>query len=190
MPTTNPIKRSNRIALIAAVLALGAVVLVAKTSSRPLSDPQFAVKAAQSSYAEVELGRLAAQKGQSETVRAFGQRMATDHAKAKQKLERIAAQENIRLPEDLDKGAKQNYEKLSKLSGPAVDRAYAQHMVKDHKKDVAEFQKEAAAGKNETIRAFAVDTLPTLQDHLKQAREIKDLSDRSVTTVPVPNVPK
>jgi len=94
MPTTNPIKRSNRIALIAAVLALGAVVLVAKTSSRPLSDPQFAVKAAQSSYAEVELGRLAAQKGQSETVRAFGQRMATDHAKAKQKLERIAAQEN------------------------------------------------------------------------------------------------
>ena len=63
-------------------------------------------------------------------------------------------------------------------------------MVKDHKKDVAEFQKEASAGKNETIRAFAVDTLPTLQDHLKQAREIKDLSDRSVTTVPVPNVPK
>ena len=190
MPTTNPITRSNWIALIAAVLLLGTAVVVAKTWREPLSDPQFAVKAAQGSYAQVELGRLAAQKGQSETVRSFGERMATDHAKAKQKLERIAAQENIRLPEDLDKGAKQNYEKLSKLSGPAFDRAYAQHMVKDHKKDVAEFQKEASAGKNETIRAFAVDTLPTLQDHLKQAREIKDLSDRSVTTVPVPNVPK
>ena len=63
-------------------------------------------------------------------------------------------------------------------------------MVKHHKKDVAEFQKEASAGKNETIRTFAADALPTLQDHLKQAREIKDLSDRSVTTIPVPNVPK
>src|SRR5438093_3769435 len=113
-----------------------------------ISDSQYALKASQISYAEVELGRQNAQKGQRETVRAFGQRMATDHAKAKQKLERIAAQENIRLPEDLDKGAKQNYEKLSKLSGPAFDRAYAQHMVKDHKKDVAEFQKEASAGKN------------------------------------------
>jgi putative membrane protein len=190
MPTTNPIKRSNRIVLIAAVLALGAVVVVAKTSSRPLSDPEFVVKAAQGSSAEVALGRLATQKGRSETVRAFGQRMATDHARAKQKLEKIATQENIRLPEDLDKDAKQTYEKLSKLSGPDFDRAYALDMVKDHKKDVAGFQKEASAGKNETIRAFAAETLPTLQDHLKQAREIKDLSDRSVATVPVPNVPK
>ncbi len=114
--------------------------------------------------------------------------MATDHANSKAKLEKIAAQQNISLPEDLDKDAKQNYEKLSKLSGPAFDRAYIQDMVKDYKKDVAEFQKEASAGKNELIRSFAADTLPTLRDHLKQAREMKDLSDRSVTAVP--NLPK
>ena len=116
--------------------------------------------------------------------------MAADHAESKAKLKKIAARENISLREDLDKDAKQSYEKLSKLSGPDFDRAYAQDMVKDHKKDVAEFQKEASAGKNETIRTFATDTLPTLQDHLKQARELKDLSDRSVTTVPVPNAPR
>jgi predicted outer membrane protein len=64
MPTTNPIKRSNRTALIiATVIALGAVVVVAKTSREPLSDPQFTAKAAQGSCAEVELGRLAARKG-------------------------------------------------------------------------------------------------------------------------------
>jgi len=61
-------------------------------------------------------------------------------------------------------------------------------MVKDHKEDVAEFQKEASTGKNEAIRSFAADTLPTLQEHLKQAREMKDLSDRSV--IAVPNLPK
>jgi putative membrane protein len=190
MPTTKRIKRSNWIALIAAVLVLGAAVVVAKTSREPFSDTQFALKAAQGSLAEVQLGRLAAQKGQSATVRAFGQRMATDHAESKAKLKEIAAQENISLPEDLDKHAKQSYEKLSKRSGPDFDRAYAQAMVRDHKKDVAEFQKEASAGKNEAIRTFATETLPTLLDHLKQAREIKELSDRSVTTVPVPNVPK
>ena len=46
MPTTNPITRSNWIALIAAVLLLGTAVVVAKTWREPLSDPQFAVKAA------------------------------------------------------------------------------------------------------------------------------------------------
>ena len=188
MPTANPIKRSNWIAIVVLVLVLAVVVVAAKTSHQPLSDPQFAAKAAQGSLAEVELGRLAAQKSQSETVRAFGERMATDHTKSKANLEKIAAQQNITLPEDLAKDAQKNYEKLSKLSGPGFDRAYAQDMVKDHKKDVAEFQKEASAGKNEAIRSFAADTLPTLQDHLKQAREMKDLSDRSV--IAVPNLPK
>jgi len=188
MPTANPIKRSNWIAVVVVALMLGAVVVVAKTARQPLSDSQFAAKVAQGSLAEVELGRLAAQKGQSETVRAFGQRMAADHTKSKAKLEKIAAQQNISLPEDLDKDAQKNYEKLSKLNGPAFDRSYAQDMVKDRKKDVAEFQKEASAGKNEAIRSFAADALPTLQDHLKAAREMKDLSDRSVTAVP--NLPK
>jgi len=187
MPTANPIKRTNRIAIVVVVLVLAVVVVLAKTSRQPLSDPQFAAKAAQGSLAEVELGRLAAQKSQSETVRAFGERMATDHTKSKANLEKIAAQQNT-LPEDLDKDAQKNYEKLSKLNGPAFDRSYAQDMVKDRKKDVAEFQKEASAGKNEAIRSFAADALPTLQDHLKAAREMKDLSDRSVTAVP--NLPK
>jgi len=125
MPTANPIKRSNWIAIVVVVLVFGAVVVVAKTSRQPFSDPQFAVKAAQGSLAEVELGWLAAHKGQSETVRAFGERMATDHTKSKAKLEKIAAQQNISLPEDLDKDAQKNYEKLSKLNGPDFDRSYA-----------------------------------------------------------------
>ena len=110
MPTANPIKRTNRIAIVVVVLVLAVVVVLAKTSRQPLSDPQFAAKAAQGSLAEVELGRLAAQKSQSETVRAFGERMATDHTKSKANLEKIAAQQNITLPEDLDKDAQKNYE--------------------------------------------------------------------------------
>ncbi len=109
MPTANPIKRNDWIAIVVVVLVLG-VVVVANTSHQPLSDPQFAAKAAQGSLAEVELGRLAAQKSQSETVRAFGERMATDHTKSKANLEKIAAQQNITLPEDLDKDAQKNYE--------------------------------------------------------------------------------
>src|SRR5439155_7543160 len=182
MPSTNPRKRKTwSIFLVAEVIAIVAVVMVTKTFRERFYDAQFAAKAARGGLAEVQLGQLAAQKGESETVRALGQRMATDHAKANQKLQKIAARENIRLPEDLDKDAKQNYEKPSKLSGPAFDRSYAQDMVADHKKDVAAFQKETAAGKNEAIRTFVAEMLPTLQDYLEETSEImENVSEKSI----------
>lgn len=55
MPTPNLIKRGNWIALIAALLVLGAAVVVAKTSRERFSDAHFAVKPAQGSLAEVQL---------------------------------------------------------------------------------------------------------------------------------------
>jgi putative membrane protein len=173
------------ISLAVAVLVVVAIVVVSRTSRESFSDAQFAAKAAYGALTEVQLGQLAAQKGETEAVRAFGRRMATDHAQTHQKLQEIAARENISLPQDLDQEAKQNYEKLAKLSGPAFDRSYAQDMVADHKKDVAQFQKETKAGKNEAIRTFAAETLPTLQDHLKEASEIKEtISEKSIPTVP------
>jgi putative membrane protein len=121
--------------------------------------------------AEVELGKLAAQKATNADVKAFGQRMVDDHTKANDQLKGIASQENITLPTDLSAKDKAEQNRLSKLSGEAFDRAYINHMVMDHKKDVADFQKEANGGKNDAIKNFASQTLPTLQDHLKQAQD-------------------
>ena len=45
-------------------------------------------------------------------------------------------------------------------------------MVTDHKKDVAEFQKESKSGKDSDVKAWASTTLPTLEDHLKMIQDI------------------
>jgi putative membrane protein len=188
-PTTpiNPNKR-NWIVPVAAVLIFAGAIVITKSvqsSREKFSDAEFVAKAALGGRAEVQLGQLAAQKGESEAVRNFGQRMASDHAKANQKLEQAAASENMALPQGLDKDAQETFDKLSKLSGPAFDRSYARDMVKDHKQDVSEFQKEAQNGKNETIRTVAADTLPILQDHLKEARAMDDsVSDKNVPRMP------
>jgi Domain of unknown function (DUF4142) len=52
-------------------------------------------------------------------------------------------------------------------------------MVKDHSKDVSEFQKEAKSGKDESIKNFAAQTLPTLQNHLDQARQMEHAVNQS-----------
>ena len=60
---------------------------------------------------------------------------------------------------------------LAKLSGPEFDKAYMEHMVKDHKKDVKEFQKAANDAQDPDVKAFAANTLPTLQEHLQMAKD-------------------
>lgn len=58
------------------------------------------------------------------------------------------------------------------MSGDAFDKAYMADMVKDHKKDIADFQKESSNGQDSDVKQFASQTLPTLQDHLKQAQTV------------------
>ncbi len=136
------------------------------------ADKSFMEKAAQGGKAEVELGQLAVQKGQSDDVKKFGQRMVDDHTKANQELQSIASQKGVTLPDKLDAKDQATKDRLSKLSGEQFDAAYINDMVRDHRKDVAEFQHESKAAKDPDLKKFVQKTTPTLEDHLKQAQQI------------------
>jgi len=133
-------------------------------------DSQFANKAAAGGMAEVKLGELALKNASSSDVKTFAQRMVDDHTKGGVKLKSLAAKDNIVLPSDVDAKDKALYDRLAKMQGADFDRAYMRDMVKDHKTDVSEFQKEANSGKNTDMKQFASETLPTLQDHLRMAQ--------------------
>jgi putative membrane protein len=143
------------------------------SSRRNVVDEAFARKAAQGGMAEVRLGELAEEKASADVVKRFGKRMVEDHTKANDELKQAASKEGITLPTDLDPKDQATYDSLAKLSGGAFDRAYARDMVRDHQQDITEFRKEANTGKRDTIKTFAAEALPTLQDHLKEARQIE-----------------
>lgn len=144
------------------------------TNSAKMSDQMFVKKAARSNLAEEKLGQLAEQNGQSQKVKDFGNKMTSDHSNSNEQLQSAASQDNINLPTQPNKMQKMTYEKLSKLSGSQFDRAYARDMVKDHERDVASFKKEIKDGKDANIRNYASSTLPTLEEHLKLARQMYD----------------
>ncbi len=139
----------------------------------PAADKQFMMKAAQGGLGEVALGELAQSHGSSAGVKAFGQRMVTDHTKANAKLMQVAAKEGVTLPATPGPEEQATKARLSRLSGAAFDKAYVTDMVEDHVKDVADFQKEAKTGKSSAVKAFAATTLPTLKMHLQMARSLK-----------------
>jgi putative membrane protein len=133
------------------------------------ADETFVMNAAKGGMAEVELGKLAAEKGASEYVRKFGQRMVDDHSKAGDQLKAIAQRKNIAWPTDIDANEKALHDRLSKLSGEAFDRSYMQAMVDGHTKVANEFRTESRAGKDADVKAWATQTLPTVEEHLRLA---------------------
>jgi len=143
----------------------------ANMSAKAGSDQHFVMEAAKGGLAEVELGKLAKDKASSDQVKQFAQRMVDDHSKANDELKSIAQNKNITLPTELDAKDKAVHDRLAKLSGEQFDKAYMQHMLQDHRKDVAAFRTESKSGKDPEVKAFAAKTLPTLEEHLKQAQD-------------------
>jgi putative membrane protein len=135
-------------------------------------DHKFATEAAQGGLMEVTLGQLATKNAASQAVKDFGQRMVTDHSNANHKLEQIAAQKGISLPTSLPADMRQEHEKLAATSGAEFDRMYMSHMLKDHEKDVKEFEKQAEKGNDPALRSFAQETLPVLRRHLELAKSV------------------
>jgi putative membrane protein len=136
----------------------------------PMSDADFTKEAAQGGMAEVKMGQLAADKGTSDAVKAFGKQMVADHSKANDDLKAAATQSNMTVPDGVSAKDKMMYDRLSKMSGSDFDQAYAKMMLRDHKHDIAAFRSESQNGTDPNIKQFATQTLPTLQSHMKQAR--------------------
>jgi putative membrane protein len=164
-----------KIIVMLAVLALFLpLALVAQSSSSKLSggDQDFLKKAAEGGKAEVELAQLVLQKTQDPKVRQFAQKMIDDHSKNNQQLQQVGTQLGATLPTDIGSEAQQEKDKLSKLSGEQLDKEYMQFEVNEHQKDISEFQNAASSAQDQMVKNFAQTTLPTLQEHLKLAKEV------------------
>lgn len=134
-------------------------------------DQAFLRKAMQGDNSEVALGRIAQQKGASSGIRDFGRMLAEDHAKAKVEVVPVAKAHGVAATEAMAPEARAERRKLQGLSGSAFDREFARYMVEDHKKDIADFEKQAKQGDAAT-KALAEKTLPVLHKHLETAEKL------------------
>ncbi len=152
----------------------GASPMGTETDSTPtFSDKAFVKKAVEQNATEVELSKLAQEKGSSDAVKEFGKRIVEDHTKIAPGLETAAAKVNVDVPTDLPRGGKKAKEKLAKLSGPEFDKAYAKLMLNDQKDSVESFTQEARLGKIPEVKDYAAKALPTIQEHRKMATDLE-----------------
>jgi putative membrane protein len=122
---------------------------------------------------EIESSRLALQQSRNPRVRAFANRMIQDHTMSSQALMggmQMAAMGGMTPSLDGRHAAMLN--QLAGASGPQFDSLYAQMQVMAHQEAVGLYSAQAQAGTDPNYRAFAQQTLPTLQHHYAMARRL------------------
>lgn len=166
-------KRFFLLSVLSLIAMLGVTVTgYAQEKALSAEDKEFMMKAASGGMMEVELGNSATKKAASQDVKDFGKQMVTDHGKVNDELKNIAKQKNVTLPSKMNAKHKETVDKLSKLSGAEFDKKYMSEMVKDHVKDVSEFEAAVKKVKDPALNGWAKKTLPTLKKHLERAKDI------------------
>lgn len=148
---------------------------VTPTIQSTMTDSDFLMKANEGGMKELAAGKLGVEKGNHADVKAFAQRMVTDHGKANEELMALAKAKNVTLAPagTTPNPAPAAPDALSTLAGAEFDRAYMDQMVKDHESTVALFEAQARDGKDAEVKAWAASKLPTLKAHLKDAQELQ-----------------
>jgi len=157
---------------ILALTIAASALLAGAAQAAPKSDRQFLTDAMKGDNGEVTLGRLAQDRGSSPAVRSYGRMLAMDHGQHKQKLAALGRSLNVRPTSAATPDAMRAERMLRGLRGHRFDAAFKQHMIEDHRKDIAEYQMEARGARNRDVRAMAAATVPTLRKHLERARAL------------------
>jgi len=132
----------------------------------------FMQKAIEGNLAEIKVGQLAQQKGASEGVRHFGSVLEQDHSTANSQAMTAASSMGVTPPAAPSSKEQAEYQHLASLSGSKFDKAFVKQMVKDHKKDIAEYKKESKMS-NSPASSYAQQSLPVLHKHLQLAESLE-----------------
>jgi putative membrane protein len=164
-------------ALLLGVSLLGATAAFAQTATETpaaaapaeVTNPQqFADMASSSNMFEIESSRIALEKASSEEVKTFAQHMIDDHTKAGEDMKAAAQSDGITPAEALQPAHQAKLDELSGMEGEAFDQAYLSAQVAAHDEAVALFEGFSANGEDSALKAFAANTLPTLQQHREE----------------------
>ena len=104
-----------------AALALTGANALAQTMNAPQgtlakADQSFLDDAVQGDLSEINMGKLAQQKGQSRDVKSYGQMLEQDHGQHLQKAKQEAQQMGVTPPSAPNAKQKKMYDHLSSLS--------------------------------------------------------------------------
>ncbi len=131
-----------------------------------IDDRKFLKETELDGMAEIELGKLAAAKASNSQVKQFAQRMVEQYTASHGRILRLASDETVAVPKTMDGKRQSRVDRIAKLSGPGLDRAYIEDETKQRHQDLKEFTKASQGANDPNLKSFATETIPSLEDDL------------------------
>ena len=156
---------------------------VSKQASKTSQD--FVKKTAIGNSFEIESSKVALDKSNSDSVKKFAQHMIDDHSKAGENFKTAVSNSRVdvaTIPAELDAKHQALLDKLNSESGAQFDKDYIKAQKDAHKETVALFQSYAAKGDDASLKTFAKNTLPTLEEHKKETASLTAGTDKSAAS--------
>jgi putative membrane protein len=180
-----PLSAASTLGVSAALFVLTAGVSVAQTpaTSAPgaalgSTDTYFVTQTSLGTPFQVDSGRLAQTKGTTRAIRSYAKLMVSSHITVNNSLLGILKTKAPAPPPTLLKAAYSTMvSTLRHESGPTLDTDYVEGQVNYQRANAALYQYEIANGTDPDLKAFAQETLPTIQDHLARALKLQGGSD-------------
>lgn len=155
----------------AAVVAAGCSFLQTSAEVTPV-DQQFMLTAASVGTAEVDMAQLAERQAGDPAVKAYGHRLALEHARINDELSQLAERKHVKLIKAMDPANRTLYEELTHLSGAMFDREYLLAQINIHRMGNSLYESETQAGEDADVKAFAANGVPVGAEQLKVAQTV------------------
>jgi putative membrane protein len=133
-------------------------------------DKEWLMSSIEGDRFEIAGGKIAEQKATNAQVKALGARLVADHSKSLASAVALARRLHIDVPDSPSPSEQWELKTVSRFSGAAFDKSYADLEVQDHIQDIQETSDEVDMGSNRAVRNEAKTDLPVLKQHLALAR--------------------
>jgi putative membrane protein len=153
---------------------VGALALMAGSASGQTArqEAKAMQELARANLAEIETGKLATGKAQSEEVRKFAQQMVDEHLRQFGELRKLARAKGIELPKDPGDKRLQGAKKLEAAAAEEFDRLYLEQMVGNHQKVLKLAQTAAKRAQDPELKAAAQELVPQIRNQLEMAQRV------------------
>lgn len=134
--------------------------------------PAFWDYAASSNLLQVELGKLAAEKGTTQQVKDWGKKAIKYHSNALQQLKKIGSSHlAIQLPDSLGGADKRMVKEFSALQGADFDARYRQHLMVSHKSQLSRYKEASTKTDSSGLKKWLSDMQQHMQDQLQEVAQ-------------------
>jgi putative membrane protein len=167
----------NRLFALGTALVSSALCLSAQAAAP--DDAQIAAIVVAANQVDINAGQLAKSKAESKDVKAFAERMVTDHTGVNKSAVDLVTRLNVKPEENetsrtLKSNGADTVKKLKALKGKAFDKAYVDNEVTYHQAVLDALDNTLIPNaRNEELKSLLVKVRPAFVAHLDHAKHIQ-----------------